>query len=130
MSLPTPSQSVSHKWFHQCVNHKKKLILRHVLPIFGSFSFFQASLWLRVKKVLQKLTKSYKRELRHLFQCCTLIPRKRPRKTPLQHTVPPQIFGHCVGTDLETRPSIPSPYCTLDLVWSQGPIFLAPIFFI
>ena len=44
MSLPTPSQSVSHKRFHQCVNHKKKLILRHVLPTFGSFSFFQASL--------------------------------------------------------------------------------------
>ena len=26
-------------------------------------------------KVLQKLTKSYKSELRHLFQCCILIPR-------------------------------------------------------
>ena len=23
MSLPTPSQSVSHKRFHQCLNHKK-----------------------------------------------------------------------------------------------------------
>ena len=30
--------------FHQCVNHKKKLCLRYVLPTFGSFSFFQASL--------------------------------------------------------------------------------------
>ena len=28
-------------------------------------------------------------ELRHLFQCCILIPRKCPRKTPFQHTVPP-----------------------------------------
>ena len=87
MSLPTPSQSVSHKRFHQCVNHKKKLSLRHPLPTFGSFSFFQASLWLGVDKVLQKLTKSYKSELRHLFQCCILIPRKCPRKTPFQHTV-------------------------------------------
>ena len=88
MSLPTLSQSVSHKRFHQCVNHKKKLSLRHPLPSFGSFSFFQASLWLSVDKVLQKLTKSYKSELRHLFQCCILIPRKCPRKTPFQHTVP------------------------------------------
>ena len=38
MSLLTPSQSVSHKRFHQCVNHKKKL--RHPLPTFCSFSFF------------------------------------------------------------------------------------------
>ena len=89
MPLPTPSQSVSHKQFHQCVNHKKKLSLRHPLPTFGSFSFFQASIWLGVDKVLQKLTKSYKNELRHLFQCIILIPRKCPHKTPFQHTVPP-----------------------------------------
>ena len=92
MSLPTPSQSVSHKWFHQCVNNKKKLSLRHPLPTFCSFSFFQASIWLGVDKVLQKLTKSYKSEVRHLFQCCILIPRKCPLKTPFQHTVPPPIF--------------------------------------
>ena len=65
----------------------KKLSLRHPLPTFGSYSFFQASIWLRDDKVLQKLTKSYKNELRHLFQCCILIPRKCPRKTPFQHTV-------------------------------------------
>jgi hypothetical protein len=88
MSLPTPSHSVSHKWFNECVNHKNKLSLRHPLPTFGSFNFFQASLWLGVNSVLQKLTKSYKSELRHLFQCCILIPRKCPRKTPFQHTVP------------------------------------------
>ena len=88
MSLPTPSQSVSHKWFHQCVNHKKKLSLRHPLPTFGSFPFFWESLWLGVHKVLQKLTKSYKSELRDLVQCSILIPRKCPRKTPFQHTVP------------------------------------------
>ena len=97
MTLPTPSQSVSHKRFHQCVNHKKKLHLRHPLPTFGSFSFFQASLWLGVNKVHQKQTKSCKSELKHLFQCCILIPRTCPRKTPSQHTVPhpppSQIFG-------------------------------------
>ena len=53
MSWPTSSQSVSHRRFHECVNNKKKLT-------FNSFSFFQASIWLGVNKVLQKLTKSYK----------------------------------------------------------------------
>ena len=51
--------------------------------------FFQASLWLRVDKVLQKLTKSYKSELRHFLQCCILIPKKCPCKNPYHHTVPP-----------------------------------------
>ena len=88
MSLPTPNQSVSHKQFHQCVNHKKKLSLRHFLPTFGSFSFFQATIWLGVDKELQKLTKSYKSGHRHLFQCCILIPRKCLCKTTFQHTVP------------------------------------------
>ena len=37
-----------------------KLSLRHPLPTFGSFSFFQASILLGVDKILQKLTKSYK----------------------------------------------------------------------
>ena len=37
--------------------------------------------------MLQKLTKSYKSELRHFFQCCILIAKKCPRKTPFQHTV-------------------------------------------
>ena len=41
MSLPTPSQSVSHKWFHQCVNHKKKLSFKLPLPTFSSFRFFR-----------------------------------------------------------------------------------------
>ena len=88
MSLLTLSQSVSHKWFHKWLNHKKKLSLRCPLPTFGSFSFFQAFLWLGVDKVLQKQTKSYKNELRHSFQHCILIPGKCPRKTPFQHTVP------------------------------------------
>ena len=83
IALLTPSQSVSHKRFHKCVNHKKKLSLRHPLPTFGSFSFFQASLWLGVDKILQKLSKSYKSEVKHLFQFCILIPRKCPRKTPI-----------------------------------------------
>ena len=68
MFLLTPSQSFSHKRFHQSGYHKKKLRLRHLLPTFGSFSLFKASLWLGVNKVFQKLTKSYKSELRHLFQ--------------------------------------------------------------
>ena len=38
-----------------------------------------------VDKVLQKLTKSYKSELRHLFQCYILIPRKCLHKTLFQH---------------------------------------------
>ena len=57
MSLRTPSQSVSHKQFHHCVNHKKKLSLRHPLPTFGISSFCQAFLWLGVDKVLQNLIK-------------------------------------------------------------------------
>ena len=92
MSLPTPSQSVSHRWIHQYMNHKKKLGLRCPLPTFGSFSFFQASLWLGVDKVLQKLTKSYKNKFKYLFQWCILIPRKCVHKTPFQHTVPPSLF--------------------------------------
>ena len=74
--LPTLSQFVSHNRFHQCMNHKKKLRLRYLLPTFGSFSFFQASLWLWSDKVLQKLTKSQKGELWNLFQCYIWIPRK------------------------------------------------------
>ena len=88
MSLPTPSQPVSHKWFHQSVNHKKKLSLRHPLPTFGRFSFYQASIWFRVDKVRQKVTKSYKSELRHLFHHYILISRKCPFKTLFQHKVP------------------------------------------
>jgi hypothetical protein len=87
-SLLTPSHFVSQIRFHQCGNHKKKLSLRHCLPTFGNFSFCQASFWLGVNKVLQKLTISHKSELRHLFQYCILIPRKCPHKTPFQHTVP------------------------------------------
>ena len=88
MSLPTPSQSVLHKGFHQWMNHEKKLSLRHFLPTFGSFSFFQASIWLEVDNVLKKWTKSCKIELKHLFQSCILIPRKCPRKPPFNTQCP------------------------------------------
>ena len=71
------------------MNHKKKLSLRHPLSIFGSFSIFQASLWVGVDKVPQKLIKSLKSELKHAFQCCILIPRKCLHQTPFQHTVSP-----------------------------------------
>ena len=47
-----------------------------------------------VDKVLKKQTKSYKNELRYLFQTCILIPRKCPLKTPFQHTVPPPLGSH------------------------------------
>ena len=114
MSLPTLSQSVSNKGFYECLNHKKKLNLRHPLPIFGSFRFFQASLWLRVDKVLQKLTKSYKSELRDLFQCSILIPRKCPRKTPFQHTVPPLP----PGSDSPVSHSFFYRLCTLSNLWA------------
>ena len=70
------------------MNHKKKLSLKHLLPTFGSFSFFQASLWLGVDKVLQKLTKPHQHELRHLFQSCFLISRKCPRTPSL-----PVVYG-------------------------------------
>ena len=90
MSLPTPSQSVSHKWFHQCVNHKKEAwgVLYQCLVVLA-FSRHPFDSGLITDKVLQKLTKSYKSEIRHLFQCCILILRKCPRKTPFQHTVLP-----------------------------------------
>ena len=62
--------------------------MRHSLPTFGSFIFFQTSLWHGVDKILlQKQRNSNKSELRHLFQCCILIPRKCQRRTPFQHTV-------------------------------------------
>ena len=96
------------KRFHLCLNHKKKLSLRHPLPTFGSFSFFQSSLWLGVDKVLQKLTKSYKLELKYLFQCCISIPRKCPCKTPLQHTV--CVWG---GGELRRKPSPPPEFWEL-----------------
>ena len=87
--MPTPSQSVSHKWFHQCVNHKKKLCLSYPSSNFGGFSFFKASLLLRVDKVLQKLTKSHKSELRHLLQSCILIPLMSAYKPISTHSAPP-----------------------------------------
>ena len=89
MSLPTPCQSLPHKQFHQCVNHKIQLCLRHPLPNFGTFSFFQASILLGVDRVLKKLTKLYKSELKHLCQCCILIPRKCPHKPHFNTQCPP-----------------------------------------
>ena len=92
MSLPTQRLFVSNKWYHQRVNHIKKLNLWHPIQNFGNFSFFQAFLGLWIYKVLLKLKKSYKSEFRHLFQWCILIPRKCQCKTPFQHTVPPPLI--------------------------------------
>ena len=55
--------------------------------------------------VLQKLTKSYKSELRHLFQCCILIPRQCPRKIPFQLAFPTGRDGATFrdkGTEIST----------------------------
>ena len=81
-------------------------------------------------KVLQKLTKSYKSELRNLFQCCILIPMKCPRKTPFQHTVPPpsvptdlnwgsRQMVHCIGL---VAPAIHHHLVltSLFIIWSGG----------
>ena len=48
---------------------------------------FQLFPGISLSQKLQKLTKSYKKELRHVFQCRNLIPRKCPRKPPFQLTV-------------------------------------------
>ena len=45
--------------------------------------------WLGVGKDIKKILKFYKDEFRLQFHCCILIPRKCPRKTLFQHTVPP-----------------------------------------
>ena len=74
MSLPTQTLSFSHKWFYQCVNHKKKLSLFILLPVFDSFSFFKASLWLLVDKVLQKIQNLIKVRLDFYFNVASWFP--------------------------------------------------------
>ena len=56
---------------------------------FGSFSYFQTSLSLGVKQGLQKLPKYDINDLKLLFHCHILIPRKCPRKTPFKTQCPP-----------------------------------------
>ena len=51
---------------------------------FGSFSYFQTSLSLGVEQVLQKQPKFDINDLKLLFYCYILIPRKCPRKTPFK----------------------------------------------
>ena len=112
MSLPTQRLFVSNKWYHQRVNHIKKLNLWHPIQNFGNFSFFQAFLGLWVYKVLLKLKKSYKSEFRHLFQWCILIPRKCQCKTPFQHTVPPSPISDLptpLGRTAEENPNWETP---------------------
>ena len=65
---------------------KRSLSFRHPLPTFGSFNFFQASFWPGVNKVLQKLTKSYKSELRQL--CISMSHpdvQKKSTQNPISH---------------------------------------------
>ena len=56
---------------------------------FDSFSYFQTSLSLGVKEGLQKLPKYDINDLRLLFYCYILIPRKCSRKTPFKTQCPP-----------------------------------------
>ena len=51
---------------------------------FGSFSYFQTSLSLGVEQGLQKLPKFDINDLKLLFHCYILIPRKCPRETPFK----------------------------------------------
>ena len=60
-----------------------------------------------------KILKFYKNELRYLFQCFILIPRKCPRKTLFQYTRPP------------CPPVPPALYVPLDSL--QGRIFISSI---
>ena len=63
---------------------KKKVNLSN----FGSFSYFQTPLSLGVEQGLQKLPKIDINDLRLLFYCYILIPRKCPRKTPFKTQCP------------------------------------------
>ena len=51
---------------------------------FDNFSYFQTFLSLGVKQGLQKLPKFDINNIRLLFHCYILIPRKCPRKTPFK----------------------------------------------
>ena len=74
---------------------------------FGSFSYFQTSLSLGVEQGLQKLQKFDINDLRLLFHCNILIPRKCPRKTPFKAQCPPApppiLFekAHCKNSRVE-----------------------------
>ena len=59
---------------------------------FSSFSYFQTALSLGVGQVLQKLPKFDINDLKLLFHCYILIPRKCPRKTQFKTQCPPPIF--------------------------------------
>ena len=56
-------------------------MFEYSLSNFGSFSYFQTFFSLGVEQGLQKLPKFDINDLRLLFHCNILIPRKCPRKT-------------------------------------------------
>ena len=68
---------------------------------FVSFCYFQTSLLLRVEQGLKKLPKCDIDDLKLLFHCYILIPRKCPRKTPFKtHSALPYhlyLFSLIVG---------------------------------
>ena len=70
------------------VNSKKEAKFEYLLSNFGSFSYFQTSLSLRVGQVLQKLPKFDINDLKLLFHCYILILRRCPRKTPFKTQCP------------------------------------------
>ena len=61
---------------------------------FGSFSYFQTSLSLGVGQVLQKLPKFDINDLKLLFHCFILIPRKCPHKIPFKTQKSRKICQH------------------------------------
>ena len=71
------------------VNSKRESKFEYILSNFGSFIYFQTFLSLGVKQGLQKLPKFDINDLRLLFHCYILIPRKCPHKTPFKTQCPP-----------------------------------------
>ena len=71
------------------MNSKKWGKFVYPLSNFSSFRYFQTSLSLGVEQGLQKLPKFDINDLKFLFHCYVLIPRKCPRKTPFKTQCPP-----------------------------------------
>ena len=83
---------------------------------FGSFSYFQTSISLRVGQVFQNLPTFDINDLKLLFHCYILISRKCPRKTPFKtqwgggisltplHPSSPTALVHCLV--LESKKSL------------------------
>ena len=93
--MSTQSWSVPYKQLYQRVNPKKEAKFEYPLSNFDSFSYFQTSLSLGIEQRLQKLPKCDINELRLLFPCYILIPRKCPCKTLFKAQSPVQGSPSC-----------------------------------